>query len=147
MVAVDMGSVLKIGEALVSLKSFIEKFGKGKPDAVSALTLVSHLQKYIDELRTQNEELKRKYEEADLWKTRTAGLDFFTTPGGATVYAKHGQPPYFCPPCFDKHALNPLQRRLYMGDCPGCKACYTLDHHEPVVQVLQRRRRGGTIHF
>ena len=154
----DFGAILAVGKTLSDLKAIIERLGKDKPDAISALSLISRLQEQIDglraqvvELQTENLELKRRDDEAEGWKTRTADIELFTTPGGAIVYARHGKLPYFCIVCYEKRQLIPLQLRGAVADCHACKSIF--DHIqvvEPTVHVLQRRRPfggGGTAQF
>lgn len=151
----DLTTVLSAGKVLTDLKAMIKKLGGQKPDVVSALTLVSKLQGQIDglrskvvELQTNNLELKRKNDEDEVWRTRTADIELFTTPGGATVYARYGKPPYFCTVCYEKRQLIPLQPRDSAADCHGCKSIFRhIQVVEPTVSVMQRRLPRGTVHF
>ena len=147
---IDPTTITAGTEILAALRAFFEKRSKKEPDAVSALTLVNRLHQYIDQLRASNLDLQRRVTQEEAWQTRIAGLSLFETSGGATVFARDGKPPFFCPSCFNQQKLNPLQRRLYMGDCPdsSCKSVYTLDRHEPgPVPVLQRRQPRTNFRF
>ena len=151
----DFSTILAAGKTLSDLKTIIEKVGKNKPDALSALSLISRFQEQIDglraevvELQTENLELKRKDDEIKEWKVRITDVELVTTPGGATVYARHGKPPYFCTVCYEKHQLIPLQLRRVAANCHGCKSIF--DHIqviEPEIPVLQRRPSRGTVSF
>ena len=158
------GIVLDGAQKVASiLKTLSETLRQNNPDVSAARAQVGELQQAIYELQMENlglkgqivqlesdkSDLKDKVRSDTDWQTRIAGLVLFETPGGATVYARNGQPPYFCPPCLDKHSLNPLQRRSSSGGCPGCKHIYELERYTSDVSVLQRRKppRNQGIHF
>ena len=151
----DVASMTTIGQGFALLKAIIENSSKKGPEATSALAFIGQLQQHMDDLRTtkhelenkviqaqkENLELQRKNDEREAWRVLAADVELIQSLGGAWVYARHGKPPYFCPACFGKSALVPLQPRSYMGDCPtsSCKACYQIEpYKESSVQVLQR---------
>ena len=124
-----LGTVMGTGKLISELKSIIEKFGRNKADAVAALTLVNQLQQYVDDLRTQNDELRRERDETNSWKSRLSDLELIVATGGARVYrSRSNQTIYYCPGCLEKHLPIPLQPG---GDgrqnCRECKAWFQVE--------------------
>ena len=152
---VEVGIVLDTASKVAAIfKSLSEALRQKNPDPTTVRVQISDLQQAVYALQTENLNLQRQIlqlesEKAALkhqlvskddWKALTANLELFQTSGGATIYARHGKPPYFCVVCINKQILVPLQLRDNLGDCPSCKHIYKLEHPTPQpIRTLQRR--------
>lgn len=108
---IELAAQEKINEAL-------EKLG-------TVQDTLFYLREELNELQTENYELKEKLKAAEDWGAKAARYELKETEGGAIVYWFKGEPGhYICPNCVNKKEVQILQGRKgsMSGDlkCPGC---------------------------
>ena len=86
----------------------------------------------IVELKAEIEKLKAKLVKQTVWEKKEKEYELSEPyPGGAIVWKNKSNPNILaCPACWNKKKFVPLQYRGPFGDCPDCKASYSLQKYQ-----------------
>lgn len=130
-VGLVLGGTKKVADIL---KTLSEALRQKDPDLTAARTYIGDLQQAVYELQSENldfqsqivqlnsdkAELKRQIASDEEWKAQVATVEEFVGPGRAIVFRKKGAAVYYCPTCYAKRFLIPLQ--------PGANGIYYCRH-------------------
>ena len=138
------------------LKALSEILRQKSPDLEAAKIRLVELNQVVYELQSENLSLRQqlvqleadksaliqKIAPEDEWKNRSADVEIFQTAAGAVIYRRVGTTDmYFCPTCYEKRLLIPLQRGsggYYI--CRLCQTSYHIEDQPVVVNALQPRQ-------